>query len=383
MNPRERVERALKLKAPDRVPIDMGSIVTGVTTAANDALKAKLGIRTEDPVVDRIQQLALPSDELLDRLHVDTRYVYLSASRDWSDIELPDNCYRDEFGVTRKAAFDPKSGQLLYYDFVPGTAPLAGVQTAQEMAKIPWPDPHDPARYAGLEEKARELHDNSEYAVIVNAIGSVYEFAWYLRGYQQFHMDIAADPAIAEALMDGMLAYQSAMFGEILDRAGKYVSVVMVGDDLGTQRGPVMSPETYRKLVWPRQKKFYDMIHSKTDAAIFYHSCGSVVPLIPHLIDAGINALHPVQPLARGMGDRRRLKKEFGGKITFWGGFDQQRVLPFGTPEEVREETKRLLDEFMPDGGFVFCTGHNIQRGVPPENVLATYETVYEYGRYS
>ncbi len=183
-----------------------------------------------------------------------------------------------------------------------------------------------------------------------------------------------------------MLEYQSAMFGEILDRAGPYVSVVMVGEDLGTQRGPVISEEVYKRIVWPRQKKFYDFIRSKTDAPLFYHSCGSIVPMIPHLIDAGINALHPVQPMAAGMGggkgEREWFKKEYGGKITFWGGLDQQGVFPFGTPEEVCDATKRLLDAFMSGGGYVFCTGHNIQKGVPPENVLAAYDTAYQYGRY-
>jgi uroporphyrinogen decarboxylase len=385
MNSRQRFETALKFKEPDRVPIDLGSIVTGITTAANDALKAHLGIQSQDPLVDRIQQLALPCAALLERLHVDTRYVYLSASRDWQDIELPDNSYRDEFGVTRKAAFDPQTGRLLYYDFV-GSAPLAHIQTAQEMARIAWPDPCDPARYQGLEETARDLYQNTDYAVVVNAIGSIFEFSWYLRGYQQFFMDLLLNPDIVEALLDGMLEYQSAMFGEILGRAGRYVSVVMVGSDLGTQRAPTISTDVYRRIVWPRQKKFYDFIHSKTDAPIFYHSCGSIPPMIPHLIEAGVNVLHPVQPMAAGMGggpgERERLKKEYGRQLAFWGGLDQQRVLPLGTPEQVREETKKLLDAFMPGGGYIFCTGHNIQKGVPPENVLAAYDTAYEYGRY-
>jgi uroporphyrinogen decarboxylase len=322
----------------------------------------------------------------LDRLHVDTRYIYLSASRDWHDIELPDNTYQDEFGVKRTAAFDPESGRLLYYDFVVGTAPLAHIETAEEMASIDWPDPHDAARYAGLEEKARDVYENTDSALIVNAIGSICEFSWYLRGFEQFYTDIALEPAIVEALLDGMLEFQSAMFGEILNRAGPYVSVVMAGSDLGTQRGPAMSEEVYKRIVWPRQKKFYDFIHSKTDAPIFYHSCGSIVPMIPHLIDAGVNALHPVQPMAADMGsgegEREWLKKEYGDKIAFWGGLDQQGVFPFGTPQEVREATKKLLDAFMPGGGYIFCTGHNIQRGVPPENVLAAYDTAYEYGRY-
>jgi uroporphyrinogen decarboxylase len=385
MNSRERLNTALRFEEPDRVPIDLGSIVTGITTGANDAIKAHLGIESEDPVVDRIQQLALPSDPLLERLQVDTRYLYLSASRDWKDIELPDNAYRDEFGATRKAAFHPDTGRLLYYDFV-GKAALADIETAEEMAKIEWPDPHDPVRYEGLEERAKELYENTGYAVIANAIGSFFEFSWYLRGFEQFYVDLLLDPKLIEALLDGMLAYQMAMFDEILSRIAPYVSVVMVGEDLGTQRAPTISLDAYKRVVWPRQKKFYDSIRRHTDAPIFYHSCGSILPMIPYLIDAGINCLHPVQPRAAGMGhnegEREFLKAEYGDRLVFWGGLDQQKLMPFGTPEQVREATKKLLDVFMPGGGYVFCTGHNIQTGVPPENVLAAYDTAYEYGRY-
>jgi uroporphyrinogen decarboxylase len=385
MNSRQRLETALRFEEPDRVPIDLGSIVTGITTGANDAIKAHLGIESEDPVVDRIQQLALPSDALLDRLRVDTRYLYLSASRDWKDIELPDNTYRDEFGATRKAAFHPKTGRLLYYDFV-GKAALADIETAEEMARVKWPDPHDPVRYEGLEERAKELYENTGYAVIANAIGSFFEFSWYLRGFEQFYADLLLNPKLIEALLDGMLAYQTAMFDEILSRIAPYVSVVMVGEDLGTQRAPTISLDAYKRIVWPRQRKFYSSIRKHTDAPIFYHSCGSVLPMIPHLIDAGINCLHPVQPRAAGMGhgegEREFLKTEYGDRLVFWGGLDQQKLLPFGTPDQVREETKKLLDVFMPGGGYVFCTGHNIQTGVPPENILAAYDTAYEYGRY-
>lgn len=380
MNPRERMAAALAHREPDRVPIDVGSIVTGITTGANDALKAALGLVSDDPVVDRIQQLAQPSEKLLQRLRVDTRYLYLSASRDWQDIELPDNIYQDEFGVQRKAAF-AENGHLLYYDFV-GKPPLADAETVADIARFKWPDPHDPSRYAGLAGAAAALHENTTYAVMANAIGSIMEFSWYLRGYMQFFMDLKQNPRLVEALLDAMLEYQTALFDEILARIGGYLSVVMTGSDLGTQRAPVMSEERYTAIVLPRYCKFLRSIKAKTDAKIFYHSCGSLYPLIKHLIDAGIDALHPVQPLAGGMGDRKQLKREFGQHLTFWGGFDQQAVLPFGTPEQVRSETRRLLDDFMPGGGFVFAAGHNIQTGVPPENVLALFDTVAEYGVY-
>jgi uroporphyrinogen decarboxylase len=379
MNSRERLEITLNYKEPDKVPIDLGGIVTGITTGANESLKSSLGIESNDPVVDRVQQLANPSDAVLERLDVDTRYIYLQASRDWQDIELPDDTYQDEFGVIRKAAYNP-DGWLLYYDHA--GHPLGDAETVTDLAKFKWPDPHDAARYEGIEEAARKMSEETDYAVMANVIASIFEFSWYLRGYMRFFEDVILNPEMISALLEMMGEYQRALMGEVLDRIGPYISVVMTGSDLGTQRAPVMSPEAYKKLVWPEYKKLWDLIKSKTDAKIFYHSCGSLFPMIPFLIEGGVDILHPVQPLAAEMGDRERLKNEFGEQLTFWGGFDQQHILPHGTPEEVREETKKLLDAFMPGGGFVFAAGHNIQIDVPPENVITLFDTVREYGVY-
>ena len=379
MNSRERLETALKHQEPDRVPIDLGGIVTGITTGANKSLKSNLDIQSDDPVVDRVQQLSLPSDAVLERLDVDTRYIYLQASRDWQDIELPDDTFQDEFGVLRKAAYDP-DGWLLYYDHV--GHPLGDAETAADLANFKWPDPHDPARYVGIEEAARKMSEETDYGVMANVIASIFEFGWYLRGYMRFFEDMILNPEMVSALLEMMGEYQRSLMGEVLDRIGPYISVVMTGSDLGTQRAPVISPDIYRKMVWPEYKKLWDMIKSKTDAKIFYHSCGSIYPMIPHLIEGGVDILHPIQPMAAEMGQREKLKREFGDQITFWGGFDQQHVLPHGTPEEVRVETKRLLDAFMPGGGFVFAAGHNIQIDVPPENVIALFDTVREYGVY-
>ena len=379
MNSRERLVTSLDHKEPDRVPIDLGGIVTGITTGANKALKSYLNIESDDPLVDRVQQLSLPSDAVLERLYVDTRYIYLQASRDWQDIELPDNKYQDEFGVIRKAAFNA-DGWLLYYDFV--GHPLSDAETVADLAKFKWPDPHEPSRYEGIEEAARKMSEETEYGVMANVISSIFEFSWYLRGYMRFYEDLILHPNMIRALLGMMGEYQRALMSEVLDRIGPYISVVMTGSDLGTQRAPAMSPEVYYSLVWPEYKKLWDLIKSKTDAKIFYHSCGSLYPMIPYLIEGGVDILHPIQPRASEMGDREKLKREFGDKITFWGGFDQQHVLPHGSPGEVREETKRLLDAFMPGGGFVFAAGHNIQTDVPPENVIALFDTVREFGVY-
>jgi uroporphyrinogen decarboxylase len=144
----------------------------------------------------------------------------------------------------------------------------------------------------------------------------------------------------------------------------------------------MINPEVYREVIWPRYRQLWDFIHSRTEAKIFYHSCGSIVPMIPMLAEGGVDAVHPVQPAADGMGDRAMLKREFGADITFWGGFDQQDTLPFGTPEQVRDAARELFDDFMPGGGFVFAAGHNIQADVPAENILALFDAAEEFGRY-
>ena len=380
MNSRQRLETALNHQEPDRVPNDLGGAVTGITAGANEALTACLGLPGDSPVVDRVQQLVRPSEALLDRLCVDTRYVYLSPPQDGGEIELPGDIYQDEFGVRRRAAIN-EDGRLLYYDFT-GEPPLARAETVADIARYPWPDPHDPARYEGLGERVRQVVETTGKAVIVNAIASIFELSWYLRGYAQFYMDLITDPTLVEALLTAAREYQMAQVEEILDRAGQHVSVVLTGSDLGTQRAPSLSPSVYRWLVWPHYRQLWDMIKRKTNAKIFYHSCGSIYPMIPFLVEGGVDILHPIQARAANMEDRKRLKQEFGRDLTFWGGFDQQGVLAFGSVEQVREEAKRLLDDFMPGGGYVFVSGHNIQTGVPPENVLALYDTIHEYGRY-
>lgn len=373
MTPRERLRAALEHKQPDRVPIDLGSIVTGITDVAHRNLRKHLDIDGKEEIIDRIQQLARPEEKLLTRLGVDTRYVFMRASRDFQDIELPDEVYEDEWGVRRKRAHLRTGGS--YYDIV--QSPFAEA-TLDDLRKAKWPDAHVASRYEGIAEDARRLHEETDYAIIVNAIGSVFEFSWYLRGYMQFMMDLAWNQDFAAYLMDRMLEFQIGLFEEILDRAGQYVDVVLVGDDLGTQHGPAISLDVYRKLVKPRQKALYDAIKKRTNAKLFYHCCGSARAFLPDLIEIGVDIINPVQVQAAGM-DPVELKREFGRDLTFWGGIDTQRVLPFGTPQEVADEVRRMLDIMAKDGGFVLNSVHNIQSDVPPENALAMFDAALAY----
>jgi len=236
--------------------------------------------------------------------------------------------------------------------------------------------------YEELAQEAKELRDSTDYLLVGSFGGHIFQAAQALRGWQTFLVDLLANEKFAEALMDKLVEVNMRRFEHYANTIGKYVQVVHVEDDLGMQDRPLLSPELYRKRVKPYHKKLYGFIKSQCDAFLLLHTDGAVSEFISDFIEMGVDALNPVQVSAKGM-DTRRLKREFGRDISFWGGgCDTQKVLPFGTPEEIREEVRRRIDDLAPGGGFVFTHVHNIQANVPPENIATMYETVSEYGSY-
>jgi uroporphyrinogen decarboxylase len=266
-----------------------------------------------------------------------------------------------------------------YFDI--SNSPLAGLSLDQ-IRQYPFPKGDDPSRFAGLRDRALALRQNSPYAVISGISGVVYEICWYLRGLENLFADMIERPEVLEALIDRTLGFWLDWFRLFLDEAGDVVDVIMIGDDLAGQNGPLFSPRIYRDLVKPRQKRLVRYIKSRTRARIWYHSCGSVAAYIPDLLDNGIDILNPVQVSARDM-DPATLKQRFGDRLVFWGGgIDSQHVLPRGTPDQVRANVRANLDAFKPGGGYVFNNVHNIQADVPPENILALYDAALEFGSY-
>jgi uroporphyrinogen decarboxylase len=170
-------------------------------------------------------------------------------------------------------------------------------------------------------------------------------------------------------------------FRHYLEAVGDCIDVVVVSDDLGGENGPLISPELYRELVKPAQKKLWQFIKSNTEAYLFLHSCGSIYRFIPDLIEIGVDILNPIQVAAKDM-DTRRLKDEFGDKLIFWGGIDTQRILPFGSPEDVESEVKKRIADMAPGGGYVLTAVHNIQAGVSPENICMMYDAARKWGAY-
>jgi uroporphyrinogen decarboxylase len=209
---------------------------------------------------------------------------------------------------------------------------------------------------------------------------SFWELGYMLRGYQQMLMDLVGNPNFVSALMAKLLVINIAGTGRFLDIAGPYIHVFRAADDLATQKGLLMSPKTYRTLLKPFYKKYFDFVKSKTEAKIFYHSCGNVAGLIDDLAEIGVEILNPVQVSA--LGDTAALKARYGDKVTFWGGIDTQHVLPNGTVAEVEAEVRTRIRDLGPRGGFVVGSVHNIQPDVPPQNILAMAEATRKFGTY-
>jgi uroporphyrinogen decarboxylase len=379
---RERVLAALDHREPDRVPIDLGGNQTGIHKVAYRKLIDRLGLDEEIVIMDLVQQLAQPSERVLERLHVDTRYVAAGGAKSfaggvvrrerggrvWHD-------FTDEFGVTWSMPDD----EPFYFDI--SHSPLAGL-SLDEIRAYPFPKGDDPTRFEGLRDRALRLRNETPYAVISGISGVVYEICWYMRGLENLFIDMMTQPAVLEAVIDRTLGFWLDWFRLFLDEVADVVDVIMIGDDLAGQNGPLFAPRIYRQIIKPRQKRLVRYIRSRTKAKIWYHSCGAVLEYLPDLLDNGIDILNPVQISAKGM-DPARLKAEFGDRLVFWGGgIDAQHVLPRASPQEVREHVRRNIEAFKPGGGYVFNNVHNIQGDVPPENVLAMFDAAYEFGKY-
>lgn len=409
MNSRERILTTLKHKEPDKVPIDLGStIVTGIMAITYNRLKEYLGIKEgEIRVFDVIQQLAEVEEPVLKGMEACVLPLYPEYPKKWKEGKLTDSTsckvpwsFSPEISTDGSQIVREKRGYFgdnekglptlrmpsggFYFDFP--YHPFQNVEKEENIDSFNWGWKMKEEDLQDLRRKTHYLYENTDYALMAGGLwggwGQIYEVLENLRGWDTFLMDLIINQKFAEYMLDKRLEAVMRRFEQYLEVMGNYPQIITVGDDLGMQNGPQLSPELYRKVVKPRQKKLYQFIKQRTDASLFLHTCGSVYEFIPDFIEIGVDILNPVQVSAKDM-DTKRLKKEFGKDIVFWGGgCDTQKVLPFGTPDDVREEVKRRIDDLAVGGGFVFCPVHNIQVNVPPENIMAMYETAMEYGIY-
>jgi uroporphyrinogen decarboxylase len=379
MDSRERLLAALNHREPDRIPFDLGATqVTGIHVVAYRRLREYLGLPRVTPTVgDSIQQIALPDDDVIEKLGVDVRGLFPLNSHNWNVVgkDIGEYWeYVDEWGITHHR---PKPDGL-YYSMV--RSPLAdAVVTQDDLRAHIFPNTGDPARIAGLRELAEKYRAQGRAVALKGVVAGVFEMAQRVRGMENILMDMASNEALAGEFFDKMVELKLAFWEMALPQLRDVVDVISEADDYGTQVSQLISPRMFRKLIKPRLAMLFARIHQLAPSAkLFFHSCGNVRPLLPDFIEIGVDILNPIHITAVGM-EPRALKRDFGKDIVFWGGgVDTQDILPHGTPQQVKADVRRNIDALAPGGGFVFNTVHNIQADVPPDNVVAMWEAVRE-----
>jgi len=401
MTPRERVRTVLEGGQPDRVPIDCGGTdVTGVHGIAYNALKPHLGISDGSTQLFHVyMQLAAVEESVRQRFSADVVRLSFepkqwkpSTLADGSPCEVPEGWNPEKLPdgseVLMGADGQPLIKRLPDSAWFSPTGPICPfIETPEDIAQYtpllkmldrsPWLD----QTIEDLAERAKRIREETDYAIAGVFGGHIFAQAQLIRGMDNFMCDLAMNETLARALMDTLTESHLEEFERYIAALGPYLDLIVVNDDLGTQQGPQLSVEMFRSLVKPYLGKLYGFMKSKmTHAKLFLHSCGSVYDLIPDLIEMGVDVLNPVQVSAANM-DSKKLSAEFGKDIIFWGGgCDTQTVLPRGTVDDVRTEVKRRIDDFTRGRGFVFTQVHNIQPGVPSENIAAMYDAALEFG---
>jgi uroporphyrinogen decarboxylase len=351
MTPKERWRAALAGKQPDRVPCDYWG-----TAEVSRRLRSDLGCNSDAELwralnVDKCVFLAPKHPRATeDTWHIPSLFSI------WN-IRTALIPYMDGLGVYEEAV-DP---------------PLAGEITVEEIANFPWPDPAE-WDYEGLR---RECLQWPEYPIV----GASYEpFYLYsrLRGMEQALEDLLVNPEIADAMMGHIFEVHAGIVRRALETAGDLIDFIYVAEDLGTQESLLMSPKAFRRSIKPWLAKMIDIVHSHGVYA-FHHDDGAIFPLLPDLVEIGIDVLNPVQWRCRGM-ERKRLAADFGAKVVFHGGIDNQNTLPFGSPADVRREVAENIESFRGAKGYIVAPCHNLQANTPTENIVALYAAVKEFG---
>jgi uroporphyrinogen decarboxylase len=402
MTSRQRVLAALEHREPDRFPIDFsGHRSSGIAAIAYPKLRECLGLPPRPiRVYDPIQQLAIVDEDVLDRFGVDTIELgrgFALDEADWADWTLPDGtpCKMPAWALPERGqgqwVFRSRTGTVI--GRMPEGAPffeqcqwpflerddLEHLEDA--FAESLWTALRSPPGAPGMDDEAlaagaRRLRERTDRAIIGLFGGNLLETGQYLYRNDNFLMLLAGEPARAHAFLDRLLERHLANLERFLGAVGPYIDTILFGDDLGMQTGPQISPAMYREFFKPRQAAMWRRAKELADVKVMLHCCGGIRPLLPDLIDAGLDAINPVQISCRGM-DAAGLKRDFGRHITFWGGgCDTQQVLPGHAPDQIRSHVRAQVEILAPGGGFVFQQVHNIMANVPAGNIVAMFDAV-------
>lgn len=355
---RERVKKALNHEKPDRNPIDFWAGNT-----VQESLKRFLGINNEEDLLKRLG---------VDIRHVESRYIG-PEERDGENRQVKqENIHVQAFGIGfRETEYN---WQLCFH-------PLANMREISEIEEYRWPSLGWFDK-SNIKSDMENLDSNGEYWIQYAQTGGyqgIFETAWAMRGFERFLMDLVANPELACKIMDKIVEFQIEDILRTLEAGSGRIDMVYISDDLGAQDGMIISPELWRKYIRPREEKIIKAIKSDySDVKIIYHSCGSISPVVKGLLDIGVDILNPLQFGAKDM-DPKKLKKEYGDRLCFHGGMDIQRILPYGTEEEIIGEVHRLIDILGEEGGYILTTSEFIQPDTPPQNIMAMYDAAQKY----
>jgi uroporphyrinogen decarboxylase len=348
MSPRERVLAAMRRRRPDRIPKDLD-----FTPAQEEQFRQRT--REEDAA---------------EYFRLEPRYVGAGPTRQRRDFskylgDVPEVDSHDEWGIGYISAG--------FYHFNRMVHPLRDAQSASDVARYPWPDVLARYRWAEVPARVRVWQDRG-YPVCGGPPGQLFETSWYLRGQEQLLLDFYDNPEVATAILDSLKLVQ-VEGARRLAQAG--VDILRLGDDVGWQEGMIMSPETWRKWLKPRTKAIIDAAREvKPDILVFFHTDGSVEPVIPDLIEIGVDILNPVQPECMDPAD---IKRRYGDRLAFWGTIGTQTTMPFGSRDDVRRVVKERIETVGPEG-LLLAPTHVLEPEVPWENIVAFVEAVEEYG---
>ncbi|HUT15780.1 MAG TPA: uroporphyrinogen decarboxylase family protein [Anaerolineae bacterium] len=373
LSPRERVLTALSLEEPDRVPLDLGGSASNMTDPVYFKVKNLLGIKGDVPPYRTGRTCNYYDERVFDALDIDFRWVSLKGLRNAHGLVAPDGTYTDEWGIGyRRMAL--QAGSVGH--------PLAHA-SIDDLEVYRWPDPRAPGRDEGLEEHAGFLYGQTEYAIAARPTPDfgVFEMCCALRGDAQYLMDLANDKPFARRLAQRITCVLKGFCGVLLDAAGPYLHMGQYSGDYGTQHSMIMSPDMYREMMKPFDKEIILFIKERApQVKLMHHSCGAILPIMPDLIEIGVDVLNPLQPLAANT-DSARIKAQFGDRLCFHGAIDIQRALP-GTLEDVERESRTRLAALAPGGGYIVAPSNYIQPDVPPANVVELYRLAAKLGRY-
>ena len=377
----ERVQAVLNHEIPDRVPIVLGaSNATGISTPAYRKLKEYLGVEAEDRYLYDWPELGTSAldEAVLERLHSDVRGVHdrePAHIREKNRTREPGSPYFNSWGVGSVEG-DPGT-------WFPAIHPLADTHSIEDIESYPWPDMNDPTRVAHVKAEAQKLAYENKYAILATPwLAFPLERAYAMQRMDRFMLNIGKHPDFTRALLTKIAELCKTLMGHFLREIGDNIDMIKIGDDLGMQNSLLMSPKMYREIVKPIHADYISFIKSHTKAKVFFHTDGDVFPLIPDFIEMGVNILNPIQTSAGKMSDLEELKRQFGKHLVFCGAIDTHRILPFGTPDEVRAEVKRIIEILGQDGGYMLSSVHTILPDVPPENILAMVDVAMEFGNY-